>query len=359
MPRPTAIETAKRFRTQLATQEAQAAERMATVYARIYTGLLNDSRSLADQLAGMDEINRAKVMKLARVQSLLKQVEAEVTRFGGTVQGEVTIIQSQAIQQGIDDALKLMQASLPDLPPEVARALTASFTRLHRDAIESAAGLMGADSPLRQQLETKFGEYVAGQVETHFLDGIGQGMRADRITALLQRNLQNGLGSGLTSVLRTLRTAQVTAYRTSNHATYLANSNIVSGWYWWAFLGDGRVCLSCVEQHGSLHPVDETLEDHWNGRCAPIPATVSYQDLGLDIPEEPFEPERGEDWFNRQPEAVQKDFMGRSMWEAWKDGAFDFRDLSQKTDDPIFGTMYQEASLKGLLGDKAEKYYKK
>src|SRR3990172_5256903 len=124
MPRPTAITQAQKFSQQLASQEAQSAERMATIYARIYTGLLTESRSLAEQLAGMETLDRETVIKLARVQSLLKQVEAEVTRFGGTVQGEVTIVQSQAIQQGIDDALKLMQASLPDLPPEVARAVT-------------------------------------------------------------------------------------------------------------------------------------------------------------------------------------------------------------------------------------------
>src|SRR3990172_2723215 len=355
MPRPTAIEQAQKFRQQLASQEAQSAERMATVYARIYTGLLNESRSLAEQLAGMETLDRETVIKLARVQSLLKQVEAEVTRFGGTVQGEVTIVQSQAIQQGIDDALKLMQASLPpDLPPEVARAVTASFTRLHRDAIESAAGLMGADSPLRQQLEEKFGEYVAGQVESHFLDGIGQGMRADQITALLNRNLQNGLGSGLTSVLTTLRTAQIKSYQLANHATYMANSNVVKGWVWHAAL-DNNTCMSCVSQHGTVHELDETLDDHHNGRCAPIPQKISYKDLGLDIEETIAPTESGEAWFNRQPESVQRDKMGPGMFEAWKGGKFDSRDLSQKYNDPVYGELLRQASLKDLQAGTSDR----
>src|SRR3990172_1519370 len=357
MPRPTALEQAQKFRQQLASQEAQSAERMATVYARIYTGLLNESRSLAEQLAGMETLDRETVIKMARVQSLLKQVEAEVTRFGGTVQGEVTIVQSQAIQQGIDDALKLMQASLPPgLPPEIVRGITGSFTRLHSDAIESAAGLMGADSPLRQQLEEKFGEYVAGQVESHFLDGIGQGMRADQITALLNRNLQNGLGSGLTSVLTTLRTAQIKSYQLANHATYLANSNIVQGWVWHASL-DPRCCMSCVAQHGSVHELTETLDDHHNGRCAPIPQTISYQDLGLDIPETIAPTESGEDWFNRQPEAVQRDMMGPGMFEAFKAGKVGFGDFSRAYDDAVYGQLLREASLKDILGDKAREFY--
>src|SRR3990172_3120532 len=101
MPRPTAITQAQKFRQQLASQEAQSAERMATVYARIYTGLLNESRSLAEQLAGMETLDRETVIKLARVQSLLKQVEAEVTRFGGTGRAGERMWNFKAFQRGL------------------------------------------------------------------------------------------------------------------------------------------------------------------------------------------------------------------------------------------------------------------
>lgn len=351
MPRPNAIQAARKFREQLSQQEAASAERMGTVYARLYQSLLGDAQSLAEQLAGMDKIDRETVMRLARVKSLLAQTADQVARFGGTAQSEVILIENQAIQQGIADALKLMELSLPDLPPAIARQITGSFVRLHPDAIEAAAGLMGPDSPLRERLEAGFGEYVAGQVEAHFLDGIGTGMRADQITALIGRNLQTGLGSGLTSLLTTLRTAQIKSYQIANHSTYLANSNIVKGWVWWAAL-DNRCCLSCIAQHGTVHELSETLDDHHNGRCAPIPQTVTYADLGLDIPEDTTPPETGPEWFGRQSAATQRELMGPGMFEAWKAGQFDFRDISQKYNDPVYGELLRQASLKDLTEGK-------
>lgn len=360
MPRPTAIDAANKFRADLTNQEAQSAERMATIYARIYQNLRKDAASLAEEIALLDPPSRGKIMRLARVEMLLEQVKQQVTKFGGVVEGELTVITSQATQQGIDNAIALMTASLPpDLPPEIQRALVASFARLPADAVEAAAGLMSEQSPLRQQLTEKYGQWTAEQVERHLTDGIAAGMNPRRIAAMLERNLQEGLGSGLTSALSTIRTAQMSAYRVSNHATYQANSNIIKGWYWHADIESGRTCLSCVAMHGSFHELSETLDDHWNGRCAAIPATVSYQDLGLDIPEEPFEIESGEDWFNRQSEARQREMMGPSMWDAWNSGAFSFQELSKKVDDPVFGPMRQEASLSGILGDDSEKYKKR
>ena len=353
MPRPTAIDAARKFKDRLAKDEAAAAERMAIIYDRIYKNLLGDARGLAEQLAGMDEISLGKITKLARVQALLSQVRDQVTRFGGTAQNEILLIENQAVQAGIDDALRLMQFSLPAGTGGIA----GSFTRLHPDAIIAAAGLMGPDSPLNEKLTAQFGEYVADQIEAHFLDGIGAGMRADRIVDLLSRNLQNGLGSGLTSLLTTLRTAQIKAYQIANHSTYLANSNVVTGWVWVAAL-DARTCISCIEQHGTVHPLTETLNDHHNGRCAPVPETVTYKDLGLDIPETVEPIESGPDWFDRQPATTQRELMGGAMYDAYKAGQVGFGDFSRKYDDAVYGELLREASLKDILGDKAKEFYK-
>lgn len=357
MPRPTAIETANRFRQQLANQEAQSAERMAQIYNRIYQAQLNDLEALAAQIAAAKEgATREQLIKLARSQALLEQVKEQVTRFGGTVQNEVALIQNQAVQAGIDNGLKLIEASLPELPPETARLLRASFTRLPADAIEAAAGLVGADSPLTAQLQESYGDYVAAQVQEHLLRGIAAGQGPNTIAARLQKNLLEGLGTGLTSALTTIRTAQIKSYQIANHATYLANSNIVSGWVWWAAL-DNTTCLSCVAQHGTVHELGETLDDHHNGRCAPIPQTVSYRDLGLDI-DEPRPPvESGEDWFRRQSAAVQREMMGGAMYRAYQAGKVELGELSRPYQDEVYGELLREASLKDILGKAAQEYY--
>jgi hypothetical protein len=83
--------------------------------------------------------------------------------------------------------------------------------------------------------------------------------------------------------------------------------------------------------------------------CAPIPKAISYADLGLDVPEQPLpKVEKGEDWFKRQPERVQREMMKPQRYEAWKKKEFDFRDLSQKYDDEVYGELLRETSLKAL-----------
>jgi len=109
--------------------------------------------------------------------------------------------------------------------------------------------------------------------------------------------------------------------------------------------------MSCVAQHGQEFNYDETLNDHHNGRCVPVPKTISYRDLGLDLPDPVAPFETGEQWFARQPEAVQRQMMGVGKYEAWRGEKFDFRELSQisKREDPVYGYLRVETPLKDLV----------
>ena len=355
MPRPDALQAAQRFRVRLAGQEAEAAERMGRIYASLQAMLTQEIEGLAEQMALMDEAQLSKAIQMNRLKLLLGQVEEQAARFGVVVQAEVSAMQTQALEQGIADAMALMDASLPALPPEIHRQVVRAFTRLHPDAIEAMAGLLGPDSPLVESLETNFGVAVREQVEKHLLDGITVGQNPCRIARLLTRNVRDSLGNGLTWALRTVRTAQLSSYRLASHATYAANPNVVKGWVWHAELGSSRTCMGCIAKHGTVHPIDETLRDHHNGRCAPIPLTVTYRDLGLNIDEPTEEIEKGEDWFKRQPQTMQRQLMGGAMHDAYRAGKFRFGDLSRPYDDPIYGQMWREATLKALLGEPALK----
>jgi hypothetical protein len=129
-----------------------------------------------------------------------------------------------------------------------------------------------------------------------------------------------------------------------------------------SYVAEGFVahnCLSCWAKHGTVHPLSEPLNDHWCGRCAAIPNTRSWAELGFEgIPETGVEIEPGEDVFGRLDEQAQRQLMGESMWKAWKDDAFQFSDLSTPYQDDVYGEMWTEASLKGILGEKAKDYYK-
>ena len=359
MPTPNAITAAQQFRQQLLNREAQAAERMAIIYARIFSSLSDDVEALAERIAldiEAGKYNKEDAVRLTRLKAIVAQVAEQAQRFGNTVQDEIAIIRAQAIEQAIDDAITLMRLSLPDLPDEAVRAIVSSFIRLPADAIEAAAGLLVEDSALTGALSTAYGEYVAGQVEDHLLDGIAAGRNPRQVAFLLNRNLQQALGSGLSSALTTIRTAQIKSYQLANHAQFQANPEIVPEWTWVAALDD-RTCMSCVNNHGKTFPITETLRDHHNGRCVPVPKTISYRSLGINLPDPVDDFEPGESWFNRQPEVTQRAMMGPSKHDAYKAGAFQFDDLSMPYDDDVYGELIREASLKDILGRRAKEFY--
>lgn len=473
MPTPTAIDLANKYRAQLAAQEADAVERMGRIYSRIYSSLIGEINDLADEIYALGpKAKKEQILKLGRLQRILGQVKDEAGKFGTVVQGEVDNIRLQAIQAGVDNAIGLIDASLPPLTPELRKQVLTSLTRLPTDAIEAASGMFGKDSPLIAKLQDDFGIAVADQVEMHIVDGIALGMNPRTIAAALSRNLQADLGTGLGWVLTTVRTAQIKSYQTANHATYLANSRIVPEWTWVAALDD-RTCMSCVAMHGTVHPVTETLNDHHNGRClisgetvktkrgnikiedvmigdfvlthsgkyrkvlstskreysgvvynvngltttpehpfltqrgwveakdliasdtlftlksiesldptvkckldkycgyvynlqvdtdesfiangivvhncAPLPKTISYKDLGINLPDPVGTFPQGEKWFKAQPQSVQRKMMGPGKFEAYQSGKFKFADLSAPYQDDVYGELLREATLKELL----------
>ena len=99
--------------------------------------------------------------------------------------------------------------------------------------------------------------------------------------------------------------------------------------------------MSCIALHGQVFPVGTLCDDHHNGRCAMLPYVK-----GMDNPVN----QTGEQWFNKQSESTQKNMMGDAKWQAWKDGKFEFGQLSKEYYDDVYGNMKGEASLKSLLG---------
>ena len=105
----------------------------------------------------------------------------------------------------------------------------------------------------------------------------------------------------------------------------------------WRAALDLRTCMSCVRQHGSIHPTSEMLRDHHRGRCGPVPIVrgATWQ----------YDVEGGEDWFNRQPASVQRRMMGPGMYSAWRRNEFAFTDLSRPYTDDVYGEMLRAATL--------------
>lgn len=345
MPHPV-LGAAARYRAQLLAQERQAATRLVQAYGRAYQGLTVELEALQERIAAAPEGRDASIRRLASFRSLRAQIAEQVERYAIYADQEIAAGVSRSIELGLQGSLGTVQAYFGN--PRTQAAIAARWDMLAAESVETMLGYTATDSPLRQALVGRLGPALAERVGEALVDAIAQGINPRQTAALFRREM----GQGLTWSLTTARTAQIWAYRDSTRLNYMNNSDIVSGWKWQAALDD-RTCLSCWAQHGSVHGVDEILNDHHNGRCAAIPIVPLAQRLGL---EEPLV-EPGADVFARLPESMQRKTMGPAMFEAWKAGEFDFRDLTRPYSDPIYGDMMGQPALRDVVGEPVARKY--
>lgn len=196
------------------------------------------------------------------------------------------------------------------------------------------------------------------------------GYHADQAVALLNAGVAKGknprtiaaeIANYITTfpevdALRIVRTVTIWSMRSAAHETFRDNADALDGWIWSASL-DNRCCMSCVALNGTFHTLDETLNDHDSGRCAPAPVTKSWADLGFSTGSEVPAVQSGVDWFNEQDQATQQDMMGKAAWAAWQAGEFDIANYPTTYESAVYGQQQRAQSLTELIGAALAKQY--
>ena len=344
------LEQAVRFRSELARHETQATNQVIDAY-RLITNRLEDKitvlMSRIELLEAQGNLTPETVRKQAVWSSLLNQLEDEIKKFGGYVDTNNTLAAKRALDLAGKHS-QLLTAIHFENNSSLTKAFNATWDRLPTEAVETLLGFLQNDSELRNGLQNSLGINAATNFQNKLLEGIALGYNPKKINNLINQSL----GEPLTWSLNTVRTTQLYAYREATRANYIANSEIIGGWKWYAAL-DGRTCLSCVNKHGREFRPDQSLNDHHQGRCTQIPLIDKPERFGL----QPLEIETGESWFNKLPTNQKIERMGYARYQAFLAGEFKFSDLSQPYENDIYGEMIKEASLVGMLGQRAERYY--
>lgn len=353
MPEHPVIVAAERFRAQLLRMEREQAMRYVRAYGQIVRGLQGQIAGLAQEIAALETAPTAgQVLRMERWLALERQMIDEVARFGAFVDTDLQGLVEERIALGLQQAEQLTLAGMPE---PVAAALRVTWNRLPVEAVQALMGWLAPGSPLRESLVSQLGPAVADQVGQALLRGLALGWNPRKVASAMNKEL----GQGLTWSLRTARTAQLYAYREASRAAFAANGQLVEGWTWHC-ARDERSCMSCIVQHGSFHTWDEILNDHHNGRCAMIPVTKTWAELGFEgIPDTNPVIEPGREWFDRLSDAQQQKYMGGATWRAWRAGKVQWEDLSREHPDQVYGMMRTMPSLKELLGDDARQFYRR
>ena len=256
----TVIELADKFKTALSRNDLAAQRRLITAYKGLWATIREKVDTLILAIQATEEITPAQMQRLKYYGALLDGIREELTRYSAYSQVEMSTAAREAIRLGEGNARILTAASLGDT------AIASQLNRINPVAIEKLLGFLTPGGELYKRLGG-LPNYTADQVANAIIEGVGLGKNP----AAIAKAITKAMGMALTDSMRTVRTAQLWAYREANRASYLANDDVVQGWIWYADIA--KACPACLAMHGTVHGNNETLDDHYNGGCL-VPETL-------------------------------------------------------------------------------------
>ncbi len=327
MPEPLVVQAMRAFKAQLLKSEAQQMQQMAQRWLGVEMALSSQIDALAAEVAALQAagktVNKRLVYKLDRTKRLLVQATAEFNKYAAYADGTISQHQDIFGTLGKRNATEAIQLSyLPTIDVE--------FARLPIEAVQNMVGIAGNGMPLGELLKLRMVVDANGQplpgvwdklIQT-LVDSTAMG-KNPRETALA---MMDALTGGLNKALVIARTEQLRVYRQASADQYRI-SGVVTGQKRLT-AHDARVCPACIADEGTIYPVGVAMPDHPQGRCTGVPVLKTLP---------PIKWLSGEKWFNQQPESTQRAILGPGRLDAWKSGAFAFKDLVIHTHSKEWG----------------------
>lgn len=260
---------------------------------------------------------RAQIARAARAQQALDLALTrldELSDFAGVL---IERAGADAVHRAVEWQPRIIASQLP---PSVGDAalLAGTFDRISADAIDAiieraATQIHSTRRPLSAD--------AVDAMKRSLIRGVAVGENPRKAAAQMLARVQGDFNGGLTRALTIARTEILDAYRSGAAAAQLANEDVLQGWVWQAQL-DTRTCPSCWAQHGSKHALTELgPNDHQNGRCARLPVTKPWRDLGIDLDEPESQLPDARTTFEALPRADQLTIMGPTRLAALDNGA--------------------------------------
>ena len=265
---------------------------------------------------------------------------ALATQLGQQVEkiaSEVARTAKQVADQAWDHSQAMASAQTPiqlafNRPdPQAVEAMRKRTTQ----QIESRAHKLGAD--LRDNLGRELRRAPA------------EGLHPEKVAQATARQsdalevLESG---GFARLLNIARTEVLDAYRTSAMQTQLANSDVLDSWQWIAKLSS-RTCRSCWSMHGRKFALEiPGPHDHPQGRCARVPITKTWKELGFDGIEETgvITELDAAKAFGKLTEAQQLAILGEKGFAGWQAGGYPMGAWAQLVERPGWRPYYVASS---------------
>lgn len=281
--------------------------------------------ALLEQLVAGEQITRAQLLRSTRLRKALAVIKTQLENLAG--QAGVRIV---ADLQDVIDTAGAAQASVIDsqLPPNADQLV--DLDAWSRVDAEQITAIVERSTEQITSLTRPIPAEQYSVLRRELIRGIAAGSNPRETARRIVRRTEGRFNGGLTRALNIARTETLDAHRAGARVGRLAHADVLGGWTWLARL-DARTCPSCWAQHGSVHPIDELgPEDHQQGRCAAMPTTKPWADLGIDVEEPPsLLPDAAEQFATLSP-ADQLAILGPARHAAWVRGEFPMDAWSQR-----------------------------
>jgi hypothetical protein len=144
------------------------------------------------------------------------------------------------------------------------------------------------------------------------------------------KELSDKLGMPLRRALTISRTETIRAYRESSHKHRLQYPTAIKNWVWIAALKP-NTCVICWAKHGSVHKLEERLNDHPNGACTSVPQVEGFE---LNV-------ESGQAAFEALGDDEKQHILGPERFALYQDKGLSLETLISSQDNKTWGTQYK------------------
>ena len=339
MPRSEVQKAVEDLAMRVASLEQTVAARLIEDYAAVYAQIQTEASEII-AIAQRQELKPWQVGRMQRLKELEGQMVTRVNAFSRVAGSAVTEGQRAAVGLSVQGSPLTANAGLPrGITLDNLANIGINWNQLPESAFEAFVGVSGNGAPLGQLL-AELGPEAATATKEAIRTGLATGESPVSIANAVRRQA----GMPLTRALTISRTEVLRAHREATRLSYAANSNVVKGYRRLASK-DSDTCMACIALDNTLYQTNQPLDSHPNCRCAIVPDTLSYKDLGLDIPDEP-PLQTGQQWFAGQGSETQRQMMGNKTFAAYQDGKIELNDLVSTTTSPVWG---QTSTVKSAM----------
>lgn len=316
------------LRTQLLQVTDQQTRALVSAWADAWDEVAADLQdTLLDMLADGTAVTASKLLRSRRLQAVLLGIAGHLDVLAQTARITITADLPGIVKAAAQAQAAIVDSQLPSGPTGLVNFdVTVPDRALDAIVRRSTENITSRTRPL----STDAREVVRREL----IRGIAAGSSPRDTAARMVRRSEQGFNGGLTRAMTIARTETLDAHRDAAGVGQALHADVLAGWTWLAKL-DARTCPSCWAQAGGVHPLtDPGPLDHQCGRCARMPKTQSWADLGFTIEEPADLTPDAVALFDALSPAEQQQVLGKRGYAAWLRGDFPREAWSQRRTTP-------------------------